>query len=38
LQKVPQLLEGLVFGSAAPQTPRANDAARPARPVREGRR
>jgi integrase/recombinase XerD len=37
LQKVPQLLEGLVFGSAAPQTPRADDDARPTLPVREGR-
>jgi integrase/recombinase XerD len=37
LQKVPQLLEGLVFGDASPQTRRADDAARPASPAREGR-
>jgi len=37
LQKVPQLLEGLLFGSTAPQSPRADKAARPAPPAREGR-
>jgi integrase/recombinase XerD len=37
LQKVPQLLEGLMFGGASPQTRRADEAARPGPAAREGR-